>query len=182
MKDIVEVKENIHQTISRYRPENDKLKAVGTYKIEHFRDGKCIGVYSGENLVVNAGKNSILGVQFHADTQITAWYIGLIDNASFSAIAAGDTMSSHAGWLESVAYSDAARQQWNVGSASGQSITNGTAATFNINGTATIKGIFVTSISTKSGTTGTLWNGVAFSSAVSVNSGDQIKVTYTVNL
>lgn len=160
---------------------HEPVKLVGKYKVEHIRDGKVIGVVEGFNIIVNAGKNSLLGIMFHADTQITAWYIGLVDNSGWTAFAAADTAGSHSGWTESTAYSDGTRQAWSVGAASGQAITNGTAATFNINGTATLKGIFVISNSTKGGTTGTLWNGVAFSSTISVTNGDQLKVTYSVS-
>lgn len=160
---------------------HEPVKMTGRYKVEHIRDGKVINVIEGFNTITNAGKNSLLGIMFHADTQITAWYIGLVDNSGWTAFAAADTAGSHSGWTESVAYSDSTRQAWSVGASSGQSITNGTPATFNINATATIKGIFVTSLSTKSGTTGTLWNGVAFSSTIAVNNGDQLKVTYTVS-
>lgn len=182
--DAVRSREDVGVSVHRGRIIREVIdNMVGTYRVEHWRDGKLINTLKGKNLITNAGKNSMLGIMFHADTQLTAWYIGLVDNASFSTFAVGDTMSSHSGWLESVAYSDSTRQSWGVGAASGQSITNGSAAVFNINVNSTvIKGIFVTSISTKSGTTGTLWNGVAFSSNLSVNSGDQIKVTYTVSL
>lgn len=164
------------------RRQKDKFDLVGTYKVEHWRDGKLIGVREGKNLITNVGKNSILGVYFHADTQITAWYIGLVDNASWTAFAVGDTSASHAGWIESTAYSESVRQTWGPGAASSQSITNASPLTFTMNGTATIKGIFGISVNTKGGSTGTLWNGVAFSSTIAVVSSDLLKVTYTVSI
>lgn len=160
----------------------DKLKVQGKYKIEHIRDGKVIGVHEGKNLVTNVGKNSLLDIMFGAVTQIATWYVGLVDNVAFSAFAAADTMASHAGWAESVAYSDATRPVWDVDAAASQAISNSTPVTFNINASAVIKGIFVTSVNTKSGATGTLWNGVAFTSNISVTSGDQLKVTYSVSV
>lgn len=159
----------------------NKLKMRGRFHVEHVRSGEVIGKYEMPNGIVNEGLNSILDIMFHATTQIATWYIGLVDNAGFTAFAASDIMSSHTGWSESVAYSDATRIEWTEGAAATQSITNSTPVTFNINAGATIKGIFVTSGSAKSGTTGTLWSTAAFASNVTVVNGDQLKVTYTVN-
>ncbi len=158
-------------------------KLIGTYRVEQWRDGKMIDVREGKNLVVTAGKNSMLDIMFHGSTQITTWYFGLVDNASFSTFALADTMSSHSGWIENVDYSESVRQTWDEAAASAGSTTSSTVATFTINANSkTIHGIFVTSSNTKSGTTGTLWSGVAFGSNLAVNSGDLIKVTYSVTL
>lgn len=153
----------------------------GVYHVDHVRDGKVIGHYVAKNAITDAGLNSLLGIMFHSDTQITTWYIGLVDNAGFSAFANADTMGSHSGWVESVAYSDSTRIAWGPGASSARSITNSSPATFNVNATATIHGIFITSISTKGGTTGTLWSTAAFGSNVLVNNGDQLKVTYSIS-
>jgi len=153
----------------------------GKFKVEHYRQNQHIGTYDLNNDIVNAGKNSILGVQFHADTQITAWYIGLVDNSGFTAFSNSDTMSSHAGWNEFTTYSETNRVAWTPDAAASQSITNATARTFTISGSGTLKGIFVTSNNTKSGTSGTLWSTAAFAALVTVASSDQLKVTYTVN-
>lgn len=153
----------------------------GKFLFEVIRNGVVICSMMVPNGITDEGLNHILGVEFHADTQITTWYLGLVDNASFSAFAAGDVMNSHAGWIECTAYSEANRQTWGAGASSARSITNGTAATFSINATKTLKGIFVTSNNTISGTTGKLWSTAAFASTVAVISGDSVKVTYTVS-
>lgn len=162
-------------------PIKQQLPWHNIFHVEHIRDGKVINEFDVHNDVNDVGANSILGVQFHADSQITAWYLGLIDNSGFTAVANSDTMASHSGWNENVSYSDSTRIAWSPGGASSRSITNGTAATFNINGTAVIKGIFVASVSTKSGTSGTQWSTALFASTVSVTNGDQLKVTYTLS-
>lgn len=162
--------------------EPQSLRALGTVKIEHFnKHGEYVGTYEFPNGIVDVGLNHILNTQFDAGSQVTTWYIGLIDNASFTALAAADTMSSHAGWIEATAYDEATRVTWSTGVASGRSITNGTTADFSMNATATIKGIFITSNNTKGGTTGTLWSTAAFASNVSVSNGDSLKITYTVS-
>lgn len=159
------------------------LNPKGKFVVEHLRDGKKIGQYEMPNGIVNVGKNKLLDVMFNDSTPIAnnSWFIGLIDNSGYTALADADTMSSHAGWSAFASYSEATRVAWGSGAASSQSVTNATAATFNINGSGTVKGIFVTSNSTKGGTTGTLWATALFSGDVAVVSGDQLKVTYTVS-
>lgn len=167
--------------VERNRSLPDVLDPRGRFKVEHIRDGNVIGVYEFPNGITNAGKDSLLNVYFHSATQITTWYVGLVDNSGFSAFAAADTASSHSGWTESQDYGESTRVSWGMDASSGQSITNSTADTFTMNATKTIKGIFVISNSTKGGTTGTLWSTAAFGSTVSVNSADLLKVTYTVS-
>lgn len=152
-------------------------------KIEHYRGGVLLDVYSLHNDITNEGKNEILDIMFSDGTQIAAasWYIGLISNSGYSALAAGDTMGSHGGWTEFTGYTQATRVAWGPGNPASQSITNASPATFDINASGTLKGIFVTSNSTKSGTTGKLWATGLFAADVPVSNGDQMKITYTVS-
>jgi len=153
----------------------------GKFTIQHVRDGEVIAEWDVPNGIVDVGLNSLLEVYFHATSQITTWYVGLVDNAGFSAFNNADTMGRHAGWAEGTAYSQANRVEWTEGAAAARSITNAATLDFSINATATIKGIFVTSNNTKGGTTGTLWSTAAFASNVSVVNGDTLKITYTVS-
>lgn len=159
------------------------LDLEGRYDLEVLRKGKIVMAGPAFNSVCTVGKNSLLDVYFRNQTQIAAWYFGLIDSSGFTALApTTDTMSSHAGWAESVAYSDSTRQAWSPGAASGASLTNGTVATFNINGTATLQGAFITSGSAKSGTSGILWSEASFSGGtVGVVNGDALRLTYTLS-
>lgn len=160
----------------------DFLGPKGKFQCEHYdKNGNLIGVYDLPNQVTNQGKNSWLGIMFHADTQITAWYIGLVDNSGFTSFNVADTMASHTGWVEFQSYSGAARVAWGPAASSGNSITNTVAAVFNITAAGTLQGIFVTSSNTLGGTVGTLWTGASFAATVAVNNGDQLKITYTVN-
>jgi hypothetical protein len=162
-------------------PTISEMLAKGKFTLQHIREGEVIGEYEFPNGITDAGMNSILGIMFHSDTQITTWYIGLIDNSGFSALANGDVMSSHAGWNEFTTYSQSTRVAWSPGASSSRSITNGTTSDFSITGSGTMKGIFIVNNSTKSGTTGTLWSTAAFGSTVAVLNGDTLKVTYTVS-
>jgi hypothetical protein len=160
---------------SMFRPQ-------GYFLIEHRnKAGKLIGIYRVPNGIVDVGMNHILETEFHAGSQSSTWYIGLVDNAGWTAFSNSDTMSSHSGWSESTAYSQGTRPQWTAGTASSRQITNASTVDFSINASATLKGIFVVDNSTKGGTSGTLWATAAFSSTVSVGSGDTLKITYTVS-
>lgn len=174
-------------TIVQPRSVDNALNLRGNYMNVQILDKhgrvKYVENFEGDfhNDITNIGKNTLLDSFFRNQAPPAVWYFGLVDNASWTAFAAGDTMSSHAGWIEFTSYSDSTRVAWTTVAAASQAITNSSVSTFNINGSGTLKGIFVTSVSTKSGTTGTLWSTAAFTTTVPVSSGDQLKITYTVN-
>jgi len=153
----------------------------GKFKIEHIRDGKVIAEYEFPNGIVDVGLNHILDTEFHNQAAVATWYLGLVDNASWTAFAAADIMSSHAGWIENSDYDEATRPEWTEGAAAARTITNAVTVDFTISATVTIKGIFVTSVNTKGGSTGILWATAAFGSTVAVVDNDVLKVTYTVS-
>lgn len=161
-----------------------EMKPKGRFVIEHRdKNGRLKGKYEIPNGIVNEGKDKILDVMFNDGTAVAnnSWYIGLVDNSGYTGLAAADTMSSHSGWNEFTSYSEANRVAWGSGAAASQSTTNASPATFNISGSGTVKGVFVTSNNTKSGTSGLLWATALFSADVPVSNGDQLKVTYTVS-
>lgn len=158
------------------------VKIKGEFLLQHYRSGKLINEIKVHNGIVDVGKNAILDIMFHGSAQIATWYIGLIDNDSYSSVSASDTMSSHSGWIESDDYSEGNRQAWVEGAASNKSITSSSSSDFSINATKTIKGFFVTSDNTKNGTSGTLWSTALLSSTVAVENGDTLKLTYTVSI
>jgi hypothetical protein len=90
-------------------------------------------------------------------------YIGLIGSSGFTETLKADTMSSHAGWSEIHSeYSEGARPQWSYGSASGGVVS--AIANFSFTSSATVKGFFVTTDSTKNGSSGSLVHTQLFSS------------------
>jgi hypothetical protein len=167
----------------------EEAKATGVYHVEcHDKDGNLKWSADTKNLVVNAGLAYMAGTALTSVAQITTWYIGLYGAGASNTPAAGDTMSSHAGWTEVTAYSNATRVAATFVTATTANpsvVTNAASpATFNINGTTTVGGAFLTSGSAKGGTTGTLFSAADFSSPGdrSVVSGDIISVTYTFSL
>lgn len=124
-----------------------------------------------------AGLNDMLSVYFNSGTQKTLWYLGLISNTGFSALAAADTSASHAGWTEAVPYSNVTRPQWTPNAPSNGIIT-GSSVSFTINATHDVKGAFIISENTKSGATGVLFATGTFSSVQSLTSGQTFTITY----
>ena len=138
------------------------------------KDGNIKWEENNKNIIVTAGLNHILDTQFHATTQVTTWYIGL--KGAGTPVAA-DTMASHGSWAELAGYSGN-RKEWTEGAASAGSMTNSSSVDFTINATATVAGAFLNTAAT--GTSGTLYGVVDFSSSRAVISGDTLQVTVTV--
>ena len=176
---------------SHARGNIDSLPAKGRFQVEHWRGGRKIGVYDVPNAITNEGKNKLFAVMFNGATAIGTWYILLVDGSGSPLLAATDTyaqIGNGNGWNENTAYTEAARQQWTVGAAAGQQVTNSSPVVFTINASGSVYGMALVG----GGTTpsakgdhaggGALWAEAAFASGtVTVANGDQLKVTYTVS-
>jgi hypothetical protein len=169
--------------IDRVRPGRDRFRVGGVFTIECLApDGTTRWSERAKNGVTGVALNSVLDVFLRAQTPAAGWYMGLIDNAGYTALATADTMGSHGGWAEVTAYNESTRPQWTAGAASGQSVVNATTTDFSINASKTVRGLFLVSDSTKGGSAGVLFATALFSSGnQTVNNGDTLKVTYTVS-
>jgi len=107
------------------------------------------------------------------------WYAGLIDNASFTGVAAADTSASHSGWIENQDFSESVRQTLGFSAAAARTISD--SVSFSINATVTIQGLFVISESTKGGTTGTLFSTALFSSPPVLVSSNTLTANYALS-
>ncbi len=176
------LKDFLRQVFMKRRLASRLKKLGGHFTVEHRdKDGNLKGTYKMPNGIVDVGLTDLLDVHFNAGTPTTTWYLGLVDNSGFSAFADADTMGSHAGWNEFTTYTEATRVEWAEDAPAARSVTNTTSADFSITGSGTMKGIFLVSNNTKSGTTGILWATAAFASNVAVINGDSLKITYTVS-
>jgi hypothetical protein len=94
--------------------------AMGKWRAE-FRDpdGNLIRTEEWQNLIVNAGLNQLLDGGLAG---AGPWYLGLTDGTP--TVAPGDTLASHAGWVEESGYDEAARQAWAAGAVTGQTVNN----------------------------------------------------------
>ena len=167
----------------------EAAQATGRFEIKcHDKDGNLKWEAQSKNLVVNVGLAYMAGTALTSVAQIPTWYIGLYGAGASNTPAAGDTMASHAGWTEVVTYINATRVAATFVTATTANpsvVTNSASqAQFNINGTTTVGGAFLTSNSAKSGTTGTLFSAADFGSPGdrSVVNGDILYVTYTFSL
>lgn len=136
-----------------------------------------------ENIVVNTGLDEYLDKTLKGSGYTAAWYVGLTDGTP--TVAAGDTMSSHVGWAEVTAYDESVRQTLTLGTVSSQSVDNSASkASFTIStNSTTVGGAFITSDSTKSGTSGTLLGAGAFSGGdKATDDGDTLNVTATLTM
>ena len=166
-----------------------QIEAGGAFTVQCFdKDGNLKWEAEKHNLVVNVGLKDMNDKYFLGSSYTAAWFIGLYGAAASNNPAAGDTMSSHAGWVEVTAYSQATRPAATFGAATtaDPSVISNSAsvAVFTINGTTTVGGAFLTSNSTKGGTTGTLFSASDFTAPGdrSVVSGDTLNVLYSFSL
>jgi hypothetical protein len=164
----------------------ESLSLGGVFHFECFdSDGNLKWEADAKNIVTNYALNSVLDVYLRAQTQISTWYMGLVDNSGFTAFAAGDgasgNISTHSGWNEipSTTGYTGSRPTWTPAAASSQSISNSSTVNFAMLNTYTVKGAFLASAT---GSSGVLFCEAAFTGGnQTVNNGDTLKVTYTIN-
>lgn len=161
----------------------ESVTITGEYTVECVgADGQVKWSDTFKNLVTTVGKNFMLDTTFSGSSYTAAWYLGLVDGATSPTYNAADTMGSHSGWSEFTSYSESTRPAPSWGSASSGSKAT-TATSYSINGSGTVAGAFMTTDSTKSGTTGTLYSAGNFTGGSrTVASGDTLNVTYTATL
>lgn len=133
----------------------------------------------GENLIHDAGWNSMLDVYLRNQTQIASWFVGL--TAASPTPAAGDTLPTHGGWTEFSSYSGT-RKAYTAAAAASRSINNSASkASFTMTAGGTVGGGFLCSVT--SGTSGTLFSTKALTGgdrAVLTSDVLDVTVTYTM--
>lgn len=183
------------------------LRLEGKFHIEHIRDGKVIDKFDITNGITIEGKNFLLNLGFHGASgpaKINTWYIGLINNSGYSALAEGDTYDdinqTGNGWDAWGDYTDAnngdsatTRPEWTEGAASNKQITTDTPqAIYDVVAAGdgdVVKGVFIcggVDGQTKADHTpgsppNILWSTALFASTITVATSDQLKVTYTIS-
>lgn len=143
-------------------------------------DGNLKWADTSKNTVVNVGLDDVLDKYLKGSTYTASFFVGLTDGTPTPA--AADTMATHGGWVEiHTQYSEAARPALTLGTVASQSVDNSLSkASYSITGSTTVGGLFITTNSTKNGTTGTLYGIVAFSGGdKAVDNGDTLNVTAT---
>lgn len=128
--------------------------------------------------ITNEGLNYALGLIFPITPNTL--YVGLINNTPIPVLASGDTLPSHAGWVEiagGTGYTGN-RPLWTNGSPSGQAVTNASYVNFAMLQILTVYGIFLTTVA--AGTGGPLFGAAPFvGGPQAVVTGDTLQVTIT---
>lgn len=175
-------------TVERGAGEFENMEIKGKYAVQCFdKDGNLRWEDEIINLVTTVGKNDILDKYLGAAAP-AGIFMGLISSVSYSAIAAADTMGSHAGWTEAGPtnapnYSQATRPAPAFSAAAAGSKTTSAAVAFSITETGTVKGCFINTVNTKDGTTGNLLSVGLFTGGDKVVANlDTLNVTYTLSL
>ena len=141
---------------------NDKMNMKGAWVAEHFnKKGQLIGLYRCPNGIVDQGMNSLLDIYFRNQTQITTWYVGLIDGVGTQTLSASDIAGTHAGWTENTAFTGGpSRINWTsaLAAAAARSISNSTTLDFAFTTTETIHGIMVINHVTADTASEVLWS------------------------
>lgn len=182
MENIINISEQVDGGIPSKAISSESISISGKYDVSCYgADGELKWEDTIHNLVMTVGKTDILTNYFTGSGYTAAFFLGLLNTGATYAI--GDTMSSHSGWTENINYASATRPapSWNAASGTARSTT---ATAYAINGAGgTIAGAFLTTVSTKSGTTGVLYSAGNFTGGDKVvANGDTLNVTYTANI
>jgi hypothetical protein len=172
---------------------SERAEAHGRYEIEcRDADGKLKWREVIGNVVQTEGKNLAMDAFLAgAAYTVTGPYMGLISSASYTAVAAGDTMASHSGWLEAggtnaPTYTGNRKTAvWSASSAGTKALS--AVLSFAITSTGTVKGAFLVfgsaAVNTKDNTSGVLWSAGTFSTGdKAVVNGDTLNCNYSTSL
>lgn len=188
-QDKVSAQASAGASISRAGAAGEQAEAHGVYTARCYdAAGNLKWEDTFDNMVLTAGKNDMLDKYLAGSSYTAAFYLGLIAATSYSAIAAGDTMASHAGWLEAggataPAYSESARRTaaWASAAAGAKSLS--APLTFNFTSGGTVKGCFLATNATKDGTSGICFSAGLFTGGdKTVSNGESIDVSYSLGL
>jgi hypothetical protein len=181
-KDTINLQDGAGASLVANQEVNDHVGVAGKFiVICRDSEGRILWEDGFPNLVVTTGKNDLLNKYFLGSAYTAAFFVGL---KGAGTIAAGDTMASHAGWTEIIAYTNASRPAFSPASSTAGSSTNSaSAAVFNINAGSVVAGCLITTSSVQSpGTAGTLFSAADFASGGrTLQSGDTLTVTYTIS-
>jgi hypothetical protein len=180
-------------TVIRGSGLTEQAEAHGCYEFACYdKDGKLKWKDTIENIVCTVGKNLALDTFLAGSSYtVTGPYMGLISSTSYTAVAAGDTMSSHSGWLEAGGANaptytgNRKTAAWSAASAGSKALS--AALSYAITGTGTVKGAFMVfgsgAVNTKDDTNGVLWSAGTFTTGdKAVLNGDTLNVNYSSSL
>ena len=185
--------DNNGASITRNSMHTESAEAHGFFTAKCFdKDGNLKWEDDFPNVVTTVGKNLALDTYLAGSGYtVVGPFLGLISSVTFTAVAAADTMASHAGWTEAGATnaptytSPRKTAAWSAASAGSKALS--AALSFAITGSGTVKGCFLVfgtgAVSTIDNTAGTLYSAGLFTGGdkIVVNT-DTLNVSYTASL
>ena len=185
--------DNNDASIIRKPSQTEAAKATGIFSAKCYdKNGNLKWEELFPNVVVTIGKNLALDTYLAGSAYtVVGPFLGLISSISYTAVAAADTMTSHAGWVEAGATNAptyaAPRKTavWSAAAAGSKSFS--VALSFAITSSGTVKGCFLClgtgAVSTIDNTAGTLYSAGLFTGGdkIVVNT-DTLNISYTASL
>lgn len=176
--------------LSGRKSKAESLRVRAARMLEHKWDAKA------PNIVTHVGMNLMLDNAFGTGADLAGPFLGLIADDSYTAVAIGDTMASHAGWLEA---GNLQNPTWDTpagvrGTPTFAAAANGakafsSAVSFTINSTGpdVVKGCFLVygtgALTTIDNTGGVLWSAGLFTGGdKSLSDNDVLNVSYSTDL
>ena len=191
MLDHTQPKDTLTGSASAGHKAIDDARVIGRFcAVCRDADGYPLWSEEFDNLITTVGKNFLLDSALAGSSYTAADFMGLISSASFSAVAAGDTMSSHAGWLEAgttnaPTYSGTRNTcAWSAASAGVKALSAGLVFTFT--GSGTVQGAFIVAgagaVNTIMSTAGILYSAGTLGTPQPVISTNTLTLSYSTTL
>jgi len=180
------IQDVVHAGMIANKQAADAVGAGGVYSVECVGpDGQVKWTDTFHNLVMNVGVQDMNTQYFKGSIYTATPFLGLVTGpGSGTTFAAADTLASHAGWTESVAYSGSRKAvTFGTATTANPSVISNSASpsSFVMNATVTIAGAFLCTVA--SGTSGVLFSAGDFTGGDKlVDNGDTLNVTYTFSL
>jgi hypothetical protein len=188
-----QARESSDASVIRGNGLGEHAEAHGRYEVECIgADGKLKWRETIDNVVVDVGKNLALDTFLAGSAYtVTGPFMGVIAATSFTAVAASDTMASHAGWLEAGGINaptytgNRKTAVWSAASAGAKALS--AALSFAVTSSGTVKGAFMCfgsgAVNTKDSAAGTLWSAGTFATGdKAVVNGDTLNCNYSSSL
>lgn len=158
-----------------------KVTLSGVWDVEWLdSEGRVTSKERVRNAHTLEGLTHILSTEYGGGTQVPEWFAGLISNTGYTTgVSQDDTMGSHPGWTEATGYSGD-RPSWSPLACAAGIIVNSSNITFVATSAMVLRGLFITSVATKGGTTGVLSTTALFGSTRSLSAGNGFRLTYTI--
>lgn len=160
------------------------LWAGGRFDLAHVDPaGRPLWRVSLANGVTTEGVDHLLDAGFRNQAAYATWYIGLIDNAGYSALSAADTHAAHAGWAEFTSLFGGLRPAWDPAAATGGVVTAATQAQVQVTAPGTVRGAFLASRAAVGTAAGhVLYCTAAADAGLAVVAGGVVRASYTLRL